>query len=278
MTGGAGSLGRELAEAILDLNPHSVRIFDNSEQSLARFKRQNPDPRLRFLLGDIRDKTRVEMALEEANVVYHLSAIKMIQVAFYNPIEAIKTNINGTINLLECCLQKKPEQLVFISSDKAVNPISIYGATKQIGEHLTLWAQRVQNHTKYSVCRLGNIEESEGNVFEIWMEQLEAGGPLTVTSPLMRRFMMPIKDAVSLILKATQMMKGGEVFVPEMKEYKLLELAKQYCGDVKIIGVRGKEKIHEELMTVEERQHAKWNDEYEMWVIQDETENPSRNC
>jgi len=265
VTGGAGSIGSALVEALLKLPVRAVRVFDHDEYGLWKLGRRIRDDRLRFLLGDIRDKTRVEMALMGADVVYHLAAIKFIDIANYNPIEAVKTNIGGTINLIECCLVDGPERFIYASTDKAVYPISLYGMSKAVAEKIVLWADSVSDRTRFTAVRFGNVWESRGNVREIWEEQLIHGEPLTVTDPSMTRFFIRMDDAVRLLIKACELTEGGDIFIPEAEPVNIMEMlrntAKRLTGgvtvDIDIIGAREEEKLEERLWTDEEEPQIK---------------------
>ncbi|MEM2385414.1 MAG: SDR family NAD(P)-dependent oxidoreductase [Candidatus Bathyarchaeia archaeon] len=270
ITGGAGSIGTALAEKLLEFKPHSIRIFDNSEYNLAKARERlstHPESyRLRFLLGDVRDFNRLRMAMQGVHLVYHLAAFKHVDIASYNPTEVIATNINGTINVIQCSLETKPLHVFFSSSDKAVNAVSIYGYSKAIGEKLMLWADRISDSTRFTVLRFGNVKESSGNVWEIWQRQLEKGESLTVTHPEATRYFMSMEEALDFIIAASTYASGGEIMVPEMKEYKIMELAKQLSNNIRITGLRPEEKLHEELFTEEEKARAKKLGE-KIWII-----------
>ena len=156
--------------------------------------------------------------------------------------------------------------MFFASTDKAVNPTSLYGHSKAIGEKLTLWANQISDATRFTVLRFGNVKQSSGNVFEIWRNQLKAGEPLTVTHPEATRYIMDIDEAVDFIIEATEYASGGEIMVSEMQTYKILDLAKQLSENIKITGLRAEEKLHEELLTEEEKKRAKRLGD-KIWVI-----------
>ena len=270
VTGGAGSIGSAFAKKLLEFKPHSVRVFDNSEYNLASLQRRlsglDEAHRLRFLLGDVRDAERLEMAMSGANIVYHLAAVKHIDVAAYNPTEVIATNINGTVNVIRCSLKTKPSHVFYASTDKAVNPISLYGLSKKVGERLMLWADQISDYTRFTTLRFGNVKQTSGNVWEIWRNQLEAGEPLTVTHPETTRFMMEMDEALDFIIEATTYASGGDIMVSEMKKYKILDLARELSENIKITSLHPDEKLHEELFTEEERKRAKRLGD-KTWVI-----------
>lgn len=266
VTGGAGSIGSQLVKKLLDYPVRSVRVFDNDEYGLFLLKRRLRDERLRLLLGNIIDRERVKLALRGVDTVYHLAAIKNIEISEFNCPQCIRTNVDGTINLIECALETRPEKFLFCSSDKAVDHALLYGATKFLGEKLTLWAHRVQNDTIFSVARFPNVMETRGNVFEVFEEQKRQGKPLTVTHPEMRRYVMGLNEATDFIVEATEMMRGGEIFVPaDIKEYKILDIARGLSDKVEISGIRVGEKLSERLMTPEEEGTAERRGS--MWVI-----------
>ena len=228
ITGGAGSLGAVLARQLLfEHNARTVRVLDNDEYGLSKLKRTLHSDRLRLLLGDIRDVDRTRMAVEGADIVFHCAAVKNLEVSEYNPIEACKTNVTGTANVVEATLaaRKPPRKFIFVSSDKAVHHSTLYGATKFVGEKIVLWAQRIQDRTLFSVARPGNFLTSRGNVFEVWDEQLKEGVPLSITHPDMQRYFISTKAAALFLVEIAQRMRGGEIFIPKMKEEKILDLA-----------------------------------------------------
>lgn len=279
ITGGAGSIGSALARSLAKYKPTSIRVFDNNEHALSKMKRNTKDPCFRFLLGDVKDMDRLEMAVADAQIVFHLAAVKDISISEYNPIETIKTNILGTINLIECAMRHPPMIFTFISSDKAANAQTLYGATKMLGERLTLWAHLASYpKTVYNVVRFGNVMESKGNVFEIWKEQGERGDPLTVTDPEMKRYMFHVEEAVKAIETAAQEAPSGTILVPKMPEVQIKDLISGIISGindtitihellhnrVKITGPRKDEKMREELMTEDEKKKA---EDYGGWWI-----------
>lgn len=266
VTGGAGSIGSQLVRKLLDHPVRSVRVFDNDEYGLFLLNRRLKDDRLRLLLGNIIDRERVKLALRGVDVVYHLAAVKNIEISEFNCPQCVRTNVDGTINLIECAFESKPRRFLFCSSDKAVEYTLLYGATKFLGERITLWAHRVQDDTMFSVARFPNVRETRGNVFEVFEEQRRQGKPLTLTHPEMRRYVMGVDEAVDFIVKVSETMKGGEIFVPaNVEEYKISDIARGLSAEVEIVGARVGEKISERLMTPEEEKAAVR--EGSMWVI-----------
>jgi len=264
VTGGAGSIGSFLVRELLKHGAKKVIAFDIDEHSLAVLSRKINDYRLQAFLGDVKDSSDVERALEGVDIVLHLAAVKMVDVSSYNPLPCIRTNVDGTINMVLGALKEKVSKFLFISSDKAVDFGSVYGATKFIGERLTLWGNFSKYRT-FSVCRLGNVIETRGNVFEIWKEQKETGQPLTVTHPDMERYFWHVEEAVAFILKALETMKGGEIFIPKMSLFKVIDLARKISPEIRLIGVRPEELLKARLITDYEKELLK--DEGEYWVI-----------
>jgi FlaA1/EpsC-like NDP-sugar epimerase len=266
VTGGAGSVGTVLVKKILQYPVTQVRIIDIDEHALFQLKRSISDNRIRLLLGNITDKERIEMAGQNVDIVIHAAAIKNIEISEYNPIETIDVNINGTINMIKMAMKNNPKKFLNVSTDKAVNSSTIYGASKLITERITSWAGiHLNPPTKFASVRFGNVIESRGNVFEVWNKELEAKQPLSVTDPEMNRYFFHVEETVDFILNCLPLIDGGEVFVPKMKNYKIKDLAKKISKNYKIIGVRRGEKINEVLMTDKEMKEAVEKDN--MWII-----------
>jgi UDP-N-acetylglucosamine 4,6-dehydratase/5-epimerase len=267
VTGGAGSIGSGLVEELLRYPVKSVRVLDNNENGLFHLKRLHNESRLRLFLGNVEDYSRVEIAGNDVDIIFHLAAAKNIEITEYNPIETINTNITGIINLIRMAIKNKPQKFINISTDKAANPTTLYGSTKQISEYLTSWA--TAEKTKFATIRFGNVQETRGNVFEIWNEQAKNNKPLTITNPKMERFFIKKHDAVNWILKCFLLAKDGEIFVPKLKSFKILDLAKSISKKHKIIGLRYGEKISETLITEQEKRISK--ETKEMWIIKQHT-------
>ena len=265
ITGGAGSIGSEIAKTILKYPVKTVRILDINEHALFKLKRSINDERLKFLLGDILDNNRVEMAMNYADIVINAAAIKNIEISEFNPIETINVNINGIVNLIQTSIRTNPKKFLNISTDKVADASTLYGTTKQLGERLTSWAGAHIQSSKFASVRLGNVMETRGNVFEIWKEEAENNKPLSITDPKMERYYFHVNEAVDFILSCIVKMKQGEIFIPKMKSYKMIDLASKYSKKHKIIGLRQGEKLNEILMTESEKEIAK--EEKNMWVI-----------
>jgi len=268
ITGGTGSLGSSLALALTERDVKFIKIFDSDENGLFNLKltsetRLSPEKRnrLRFILGDIKDRERVRSVVKGVDLIYHLAALKHLTLGFYYPLEVVKTNVFGTYNIIQATLDEAfAEKLIFISTDKAVKPTSIYGASKLIGEQLTLNANTESNKTIFAVIRLGNILGTRGAVHYIWGRQSKAGLPLTITDKRMKRFFITMEEAVNFILRATVSLVRGCIMIPKMKEYKILDLAKKFSDDVRIKGRFRGEKLAEILMTEEEKERSEETD------------------
>lgn len=265
ITGGAGSIGSELAERILEYPIKSLRVLDIDEHALFKLSRKVKDKRVRTLLGSILDKERVDMASSNVDIIIHTAAIKNIEISEFNAIETIDVNINGTVNLIKTIERNKPKKFLNVSTDKAAEPTTLYGTTKQVGERLTSWASSHIESTKFASVRFGNVIETRGNVFEVWDEENKKNQPLSITDPDMKRYFFHKSEAVDFILETLTLMKGGEVFVPKMKSFKINELAKKISKDHKIIGKRRGEKLNEVLLTENEMKNSKELDN--MWIV-----------
>jgi len=272
ITGGTGSIGRALVTRLLEFNPKVIRIFSNDENAQFDMEQELKQcDNLRFLVGDIRDKERLKKAAEDIDIIFHAAALKHVPSCEYNPFEAIKTNVIGTQNLLEVAMDAEAEKVITISTDKAVNPVNVMGATKLLAERLTIAANYYKGlrRTVLSCVRFGNVLGSRGSVVQLFEKQIQSGGPVTVTDPGMIRFVMSMDKAIELVLKAAQMAKGEEIFVFKMPalrvgslaEIMIEKLAPKYGFDqkdikIEIIGKRKGEKLYEELMTEDEAMNA----------------------
>ena len=260
ITGGTGSLGTALTKRLLKTNVDTVRIFSRDEWKQVQMESKIDDGRLRFLIGDVRDKERLSRALEDVDIVIHAAALKQMPVAEYNPFEAVKTNVVGTQNLIEACLNNQVESVLAIGTDKAVSPLNTYGATKLLMERLFVSANFYKgNHKIKFVCvRYGNVMGSRGSVIPVFINQIKSGKDITVTDPNMTRFNITMNDALDLIFRALENGKGGEVFVPKLKAYKVGDIKDAITeileskSETKIISARPGEKIHESLISFDE--------------------------
>jgi FlaA1/EpsC-like NDP-sugar epimerase len=280
VTGGVGSIGRELVKKILNYDPFIVRVFDNNETGLFDLENELNSNKIRPLIGDIRDKERLLMAFDGIDIVFHASALKHVPLCESNPFDAVKTNVIGTQNVLDAALSREVEKVINISTDKAVSPTNVMGATKLLAERLTISANyyRGTKRTVFSSVRFGNVLNSRGSVIPLFKNQIQKGGPVTVTDKNMTRFFMDIPSAVELIIKVGRICQGREIFILKMSAMNITDLAYAMIDEyapksgfkpedvkIKIIGKRGGEKLFEELMTKEEAAYAYENDE--MFII-----------
>jgi len=276
VTGGVGSIGKEIVKKVLDFNPRIVRVLDINETGLFQLDQELNSDKLRFLIGNIRDKNRLKRAIEGVDIVLNAAALKHVPLCEYNPFEAVKTNVIGTQNLIEVAMDEEVEKFITISTDKAVNPVSVMGATKLLGERLTISANfyKGKRNTAFSCVRFGNVLGSRGSVVPLFKNQILLNKIVTITDPSMTRFIMSIQEAVNLIFKVTNMACGGEIFILKMPTIKIQDLVEVMIEkmshdyiyqpeDIKIniIGKRAGEKIYEELMTDEEGLNALENDD-----------------
>lgn len=229
VTGGTGTIGSEIVRQLIPCRPRLLRVLSRDEYKQSVLRYQLRDHKfLRFLLGDVRDLDRLERAFEGVNLVFHAAALKRIESTEYDPLEAVKTNVLGTQNIISATLQNpSTERVVSISTDKAVNVTTTMGATKLLAERLVTWASFYRREPHKTMCsvRFGNVLDSRGSVIPIWREQIRHGGPLTLTHKEMRRFFMSIPSAVRLVLKAAVVAEGGEVFILKMQCVNIHDLA-----------------------------------------------------
>lgn len=288
VTGGCGSIGSHLVTEILKRDPGVVRVLDNNEEGLFRLQNKHfQDQPVRYLLGDVRDQNRLELAMENIDIVFHAAALKHVTLNEYSPFETVQTNVQGTQNLIQAALEEEVESFVGISTDKASNPTSVMGATKLLSERLVIAANTYKGHrdTRFGCVRFGNVLASSGSVVPVFMNQIREGGPVTVTDPGMTRFIMPIDEASGLVLEAYEQMTSGEVFVLKMPAFRVGTLAKAMVQEfsprmghssneieIEIIGARPGERIHEKLISADECDQARELED--MFVILPQIEAP----
>ena len=265
ITGGAGSIGSVLVKKILEYPVQSVRVLDIDEYALAKLNKKLKDSRLRILLGSILDQERVDMAGDGVDIVFHLAAIKNIEISEFNPIETIDTNVNGTVNMIQMLVKKKPKKFINISTDKAAAASTLYGNTKQLGERLTSWAGFHIKGTISATVRFGNVIESRGNVFEIWNEEKINNKPLSITVPEMKRYFIHVDEVLDFVFNVLLEAKSGEIFIPKMKKFDIKKLADKISRSQKIIGLRQGEKLEEVLLSTDEKKYAV--EKKDMWII-----------
>jgi FlaA1/EpsC-like NDP-sugar epimerase len=281
VTGGSGSIGSGVVRMLLGLDPASVRVLDVNENGIFNLVQELHSRRLRPFIGDVRDEKRVMMAVQDADVVIHAAALKHVPLSEYNPLEAVNVNIQGTQNVISAAIQANVGRVINISTDKAVDPINVMGATKMVAERLITNAPNYmggnRNTTLCSV-RFGNVLNSSGSVIPLFKGQIRDGGPLTLTSKKMTRFFLPMRAATEFILNAGTRMEGREIYIPKMPALKIIDLAKVLIDEgvakhgidpksieLKITGPRPGEKLHEALLTAEEGAAA--CEEQDMFVL-----------
>lgn len=257
ITGGTGSFGKTFVSMTLaKYNPERLIIFSRDE--MKQWDMQllfQQDQRVSFIIGDVRDKERLSRALDGVDYVVHAAATKIVPTAEYNPFECVKTNINGAMNLIDACIDRGVMRLVALSTDKASNPINLYGATKLASDKLFVAgnAYAGTHETRFSVVRYGNVMGSRGSVIPFFMSQATAG-VLTITDPRMTRFMITLDQAVELVWHAFEDMQGGEIYVKKIPSMNILDVARAVApgAEHKIIGTRPGEKIHEQMIGIED--------------------------
>lgn len=266
ITGGTGSFGKKFIQKIIDnFKPKKLIIYSRDElkQSELMAKYQNEFKFLRFFIGDVRDQDRLKFALREMDYVIHAAALKQVPTAEYNPMECIKTNIYGSENVINACLFNKVKKVIALSTDKAVNPINLYGVSKLASDKLFITANNLSGNigTKFSVVRYGNVAGSRGSVIPIFKELIKSNSNfLPITDKEMTRFWITLNQGVNFVIKSFSRMIGGEIFIPVIPSIKITDLAKAMSPKTKqkIIGVRPGEKIHELLFSSVESSRVKY--------------------
>ena len=267
VTGGTGSFGQKFTEVVLkEYSPKTIRIFSRGEllQDEMRRKFKN-DSRLRFFIGDVRDRERVYRAMSGVDIVVHAAALKQVPTCEYNPIEAVRTNIEGTVNVVNACIDSGVKKSIAISTDKAVHSVNLYGATKLVMERLFIQANVYtgDRRSKFSCVRYGNVVGSRGSVIPLFFEQRK-DGVITITDKQMTRFWITQERGARFFIDCIDRMQGGEVFVPKIPSTRVTDLADVIAPKAKreIVGIRPGEKLHEILLTEEEARHAQEFDDY----------------
>jgi UDP-N-acetylglucosamine 4,6-dehydratase/5-epimerase len=272
VTGGTGSFGKKFSEVLTtNYHPKNLRIFSRGELLQMEMHNAFKDDRLRFLIGDVRDKGRLNRAMNGVDIVIHAAAMKQVPTCEYNPIEAIKTNIDGSVNIIDAAIDNSVEKVMAISTDKAVHPVNLYGATKMVAEKLFIQANSYAGlrKTKFSVVRYGNVVGSRGSVIPLFKEQAKTG-TITITDERMTRFWITLDQGVKFVIQSLELMQGGEIFVPKIPSMLVTDLADVAAPGAKIeqIGIRPGEKLHEVMITEDESRHAKEFDSH--YVVEPE--------
>lgn len=271
VTGGTGSIGNAIIQGLLKYEPKYIRIYSRDETKQFELEHKlNAGDKVRFLIGDVRDKERLNLAMEDIDIVFHVAALKHVSACESNPFEAVKTNVQGTQNVIDCAFANKVDKVIGVSTDKATDPTSVMGCTKLLAEKIMLSTFYYKGHKKTKFCfvRFGNVLGSRGSVVPLLKSQIKAGKPVTVTDSKMTRFFMTINQAVELVFKAAQNMQDREIFVFKMPVVNIKDLAKALISleqdkdasqgkiDIKIIGKKDGERMYERLLTKEEAENS----------------------
>ena len=263
ITGGTGSFGHAfVAMTLSKYNPRRLVIFSRDEMKQWEMaKIFGNDNRVRFFIGDVRDKDRLTRALDGIDYVVHAAATKIVPTAEYNPFECVKTNINGAMNLIDACIDRKVKRVIALSTDKACNPVNLYGATKLASDKLFIAGNSYAggHDTRFSVVRYGNVKGSRGSVIPFFMNIIKNGGTsLPITDNRMTRFMITLDEAVDLVWHGFDNMVGGEIYVKKIPSMKVTDIAQAIAPNAKqdLIGIRPGEKLHEQMIGLEDAQHT----------------------
>jgi UDP-N-acetylglucosamine 4,6-dehydratase/5-epimerase len=266
ISGGSGTFGHAFVRFALDSErpPLAIRILSRHEDLQEQMRRTfNDDNRLRFFIGDVRDKERLIRAMDGVDIVIHAAALKQVPACEYSPLEAIKTNIQGTANVIDAAIDTGVPTVIAISTDKAVHASNLYGATKLVAEKLMIQGNSYSNRSRFSCVRYGNVIGSRGSVVPLFLEQKKSG-VITITDTSMTRFWITQKEGVQFVVNCLNIMHGGEIFVPKIPCSGIMDMAKAIAPECKIknIGIRPGEKLSEVLITEEESRHAREFDSF----------------
>jgi UDP-N-acetylglucosamine 4,6-dehydratase/5-epimerase len=259
ITGGTGSFGNKFTERLLQHDPKKIIIYSRDEYKQYIMAQKFDDPRIRFFIGDVRDKDRLYRACADVDYIIHAAALKHVPICEYNPIEAIRTNTIGAINVIDVAIDRGVKQVVALSTDKAVNPVNLYGATKLCSDKLFIagnsYSQR--GGTTFAVVRYGNVAHSRGSVIPLFEQMVKDGAKtLPVTHEDMTRFYITLDQGVDLVFKAFESMRGGEIFVAKIPSFKIVDLVRHLGCEPEIIGIRPGEKLHEVMITTEDARNT----------------------
>lgn len=266
VTGGTGSVGSEIVRRLLTCSPTVVRVLSRDETKQYYLQQELGErDDVRYLIGDVRDEARLKRAMSGVDVVFHAAALKHVPSCEYNPFEAVQTNVAGTQNVIQAAIDANVSKVIAVSTDKAVNPVNVMGATKLLSEKLIATANNWTKQVKFGCVRFGNVLGSRGSLVPTVIQQIRQGGPVTITDPRMTRFMMSVREAIDLCLEAAALCQGSEVYILKMPALwvgdlidVIMEQVAPLYGlapddiDMKVVGIRPGEKVDEELLSVEE--------------------------
>jgi UDP-N-acetylglucosamine 4,6-dehydratase/5-epimerase len=257
ITGGTGSFGKQCVKTLLqNYQPKKVIVYSRDELKQYEMSQEFSSPIMRYFIGDVRDRDRLQLAMRGVDYVIHAAALKHIPIAEYNPMECIKTNIDGANNVIQAAMECKVAKVIALSTDKAVNPINLYGATKLASDKLFVAANNIvgELRTRFAVVRYGNVVGSRGSVVPFFQKLVREGAvEIPITDPRMTRFWITLQQGVDLVLQSFQRMQGGEIYVPKIPSMKVVDLAKALAPNIplKVIGIRPGEKLHEAMCPIE---------------------------
>ncbi|MGE7809770.1 UDP-N-acetylglucosamine 4,6-dehydratase [Lysinibacillus capsici] len=271
VTGGTGSFGKKFIQKALTLGVKKIIVFSRDELKQYEMKQEFHDERIRFFIGDVRDKDRLYRAFDGVDIVIHAAAMKHVDACEYNPFEAVKTNIHGAQNVIEAAIDCKVEKVIALSTDKACSPVNLYGATKLASDKLFVSANAYvgDKKTSFSVVRYGNVAGSRGSVVPFF-KKIKVTGTLPITDERMTRFWITLDQGVQFVLDNLERMHGGEIFVPKIPSMRVIDLAKAIAPEceIEIVGIRPGEKLHEAMIMEDDARHTVEFDTY--YVIQPE--------
>ncbi len=271
VTGGTGSFGQKFVSKILQYDIKKVIVFSRDELKQFEMAQKFSDPRIRYFIGDVRDKDRLYRAFNGVDIVIHAAALKQVGACEYNPIEAIRTNINGAQNVIEAAIDRGVKKVIALSTDKAVSPINLYGATKLASDKLFVAGNSYvgDKDTRFSVVRYGNVVGSRGSVIPFF-KKIRETGKIPITDERMTRFWITLDQGVQFVIDSLQRMRGGEIFIPKIPSMKIVDLAEAIAPECEIeyVGIRPGEKIHEVMITEDDARHTVEYDNY--FVIEPE--------
>lgn len=271
VTGGTGSFGKKFVKKILEYDIKKVIVFSRDELKQYEMAQDFKDPRIRFFIGDVRDKDRLYRAFDGVDIVVHAAAMKQVPACEYNPFEAIKTNIYGAQNVIEAAIDRGVRRVIALSTDKACSPVNLYGATKLASDKLFVAANSYVGgkETRFSVVRYGNVAGSRGSVVPFF-KKIRHTGKLPITDERMTRFWITLDQGVQFVIDSLRRMRGGEIFVPKIPSMRVLDLAEAIAPEceIEIVGIRPGEKLHEAMISEDDARHTLEFDTY--YVIQPE--------